>query len=291
MNRKLILGAVAGVAAIGLAVGGTTYAAYSDFGDIGNNSVAAGTLSLALGSNGQGDAPMDFGHMVPGNSSAGGDTTGRTVWIVSNAGTSTPNANLAVTFKSLVDKAAACATSQGKAQGEALSDINGCGGTSPGGTALTDTGTPAQGNLSRVLTFQLIYYPTITSPSDCATDLITKGSWPADPQWAFASYPGNLYRSASANGGTGTSYTIMQTDGKTPVSLTPGQGACMFIKASWTDEKQDANRASNVNNPTSHGVANPDSPTDNAAQGDSLTFDAHFDLTQDMSAPLPVPNP
>ena len=34
MNRKLILGAVAGVAAIGLAVGGTTYAAYSDFGQV-----------------------------------------------------------------------------------------------------------------------------------------------------------------------------------------------------------------------------------------------------------------
>jgi predicted ribosomally synthesized peptide with SipW-like signal peptide len=52
MNRKLVIGAVAGVAAVALAYGGSTYSAWSDFGTIENNQVDAGHLVLDLNSTG-----------------------------------------------------------------------------------------------------------------------------------------------------------------------------------------------------------------------------------------------
>jgi hypothetical protein len=52
MNRKLVIGAVAGVAAVALAYGGTTYSAWSDFGTVEGNQTDAGHLVLDLNSTG-----------------------------------------------------------------------------------------------------------------------------------------------------------------------------------------------------------------------------------------------
>ncbi|MGN6129548.1 MAG: SipW-dependent-type signal peptide-containing protein [Nocardioidaceae bacterium] len=48
MNKKLVRGSLAGVAAIALAAGGTTFAAWSDYGQINGNETAAGHLKLDL---------------------------------------------------------------------------------------------------------------------------------------------------------------------------------------------------------------------------------------------------
>src|SRR4051794_23969285 len=98
MNRKIILGTVAGVAAIGLAYGGTTYSAWSDFGDIKGNSVSTGILKLDLNAQHGGKAvPLNFGSFAPGMGFV------QTVWIASSNGESVPNAALSVTINNLKD--------------------------------------------------------------------------------------------------------------------------------------------------------------------------------------------
>ena len=284
MNRKLVMGAVAGLAAIGLAVGGTTYAAYSDFGDVNQNSVAAGFLKLDLGANGQGQASFNFGGMAPGAPGGYGTGTGRQLWIASNDGQSVPRANLYVTLHNLVGTAAPCSTSNGKAAGETASGISGCGAG--------QSGTPAQGNLSRVLTFQGYYYPSVTDPAACAALNNGNGTYPSDRIAFFASGRGDL---AGVAGGAGTTFAVLATSnnglsasapagtlptlpaGDTLLALNPGQGACIGLAALWYSSSATS--------------GTPSAPTDNAAQGDSLTFDAHFDLEQDLTQNLTPTQP
>jgi predicted ribosomally synthesized peptide with SipW-like signal peptide len=265
MNRKIIMGGLAGVAAIALAVGGTTYSAFSDYGDTNNNTLGSGFLKLDLGANGTGNTSLDFGKMAPGPS-ASPDGTGRQIWIASNNGDSVPSANLFVTLHNLTDTPAPCDTSLGKASGEAASGVTGC--SINGATA---TGTPAQGNLSRVLSFQGYYYPGITDPTACAQLNAGNGTYPSNRTSFFASGRGDLHSIAT---GTGTKYELYSS-GTTPLVLNPGQGGCIGIAALW------------ISNPATTG--SPTAPTDDAAQGDSMAFDVHFDLVQDLTAPLPGP--
>ena len=143
MNNKLMLGAAAGVAAIALAVGGTTYSAFSDFGDINNNTVGAGFLKLDLGVNGTGNAALDWGKLAPGNVHAT-----RTIWVASNDGQSVPNATLALTFHNLQDQENGCSSN-----GELAADQNCAQANDPGaveGTDLSDSVLPGHhrpGNL------------------------------------------------------------------------------------------------------------------------------------------------
>jgi hypothetical protein len=253
MKRKLIAGCAVAMAAIAIAAGGTTFAAFSDFGDVTGNSAGAGIFKLNLGPGGTGNTPIDFEKLFPG------DTTSRVVWVASSDGASVPDANLAVTFHNLVDIPAPCDTSLGKAQGEIDSGVTGC--TIVGNEA---HGTPAQGNLSRVLNFHAVYYPNITDPTACATlgwPSPYNSIWPAD-------HPGDLYAAASANGGDGTTYQLKQADGTTPLVLSPGEGVCIGLVAYWPGNNNPPGRPS-----TSY-------PSDNAAQGDSLSVDVRFDLTQ-----------
>lgn len=250
MNTKLLKASLATAAVIALAAGGGTFAAFSDFGNVNGNSVGAGFLKLDLGPNGTGIAPLDFGNFAPGSG------TGRQIWVASNNGDSVPNAHLFITLKNLVDTAAPCSTSLGKAQGEIDSGVTGC--TINGNTA---SGTPSQGNLSRVLSFQGYYYPTITDPATCAA-LTT---YPQNYVSFFAAGRGDMYPIAS---GAGTKYELYTDSSKTtPLVLQPGQGGCIGISAGWV-------AGSDPVNPT---VTNP---SDNAAQSDSLTFDVRFDLVQ-----------
>jgi hypothetical protein len=249
MNKKLILGAAAGVAAVALAVGGTTYSAWSDFGSINNNTVGAGFLKLDLSAGNGSNLSLDYQKLDPGA------YTGRNIWIASNDGQSVPNANLYVTLHNLQDSAAPCATSNGKTQGEITSGVTGCSFDQNG----APQGTPAQGNLSRVLSFGGYYYPTITDPAACAA-LTT---FPQNYTSFFASNRGDLNSIASGNG---TKYELDST-GNTPLVLDPGQGACVGVGAGWVAGSDPAS-------PT------PTHPSDNSAQGDSMTFDVRFDLVQ-----------
>jgi predicted ribosomally synthesized peptide with SipW-like signal peptide len=253
VNRKLVMGVVAGLAVIALPAGGSTYAAFSDFADVTGNSVAAGTLKLDLGPDGTGVVPLDYQKLAPDS------YTGRTIWIASSDGDSVPDANLFVTFRHLIDTPAACSVSLGKAQAELASGIAGCKIADNGAT-----GTPAQGNLSRVLSFQGYYYPGITDPAECQA-LQKPDTYPANRTSFFASARGDLYTAASAQGGAGTRYELYSA-GTTPLVLAPGDGGCIGISAGWI--------------PAAATTGTPATPTDNAAQGDALSFDVRFDLVQ-----------
>lgn len=252
MNRKLVLGVLSGLAAIGLAVGGTTYAAFSDFGEIDNNLVAAGFLQLNVDVGGSSDAALGFGQTMPGQSSS------RFVWLSSQDGSSVPDANVGLTFHNLVDVPAPCDTSRDKAVDEDALGIDGC--TVDGDTV---TGTPAQGNLSRVLSLQVSYYPAVGDASACAAVQDTEPH-----QAVLAESRGNLFTSASADDGAGTRLQVFEADGTTPVVVGPGAGVCLGIAADWPQDSA----------PTDPPSA--DHPTDNAAQGDSLSVDVRFDLDQ-----------
>lgn len=253
MNNKLIKASLAGAAAIAITAGGATFAAFSDFGNIHNNSVGAGFLKLDLNA-GQGSAPLAFGNLAPGMNSF------RTIWVASNDGQSVPNANLSVQFLNLKDTAAPCSTSLGKASAD-----NGCT-VDPSTDAIT--GTPTAGHLSQELTFQTQYYPQITDPQTCQATLAT--TYPSYLSVLPADHPGDMFESATA----GTKYTLQ--DGNTPAAplvLKPGQGVCIGIGAFWPNGPTDSAHQTN-----------PAYPVDNAAQGDSMAFDVHFDLTQPLGA-------
>jgi hypothetical protein len=103
MNRKLVVGAVAGVAAVALAYGGTTYSAWSDFGEIQGNTVATGHLKLNLQAKDGGQAvPINFGSFAPGHGWA------TSVWIASNDGQSVPNGALSMKIQNLNDYENGC---------------------------------------------------------------------------------------------------------------------------------------------------------------------------------------
>jgi predicted ribosomally synthesized peptide with SipW-like signal peptide len=241
MNRRIILGAAAGVAAIALAVGGTTFSAWSDYGDVNGNSVGAGFLKLDL--NGQtGDspvAPINWGKLAPGMVNV------RTVWLASNDGQSVPDANISATFNNLVDHENGCSTNS-----EAAADPS-CGGSDQN-----------SGELSHILNFQTSYYAGLTE-NECAT-YPTNPPGPSNGYNAFfASNQGDLYNAAS---GAGHTYTLDALDTSTPLVLHPGDGICIGFQAYWPHDP--SNQVSAPYN------------DDNVAQGDSFSFDIRFTLSQ-----------
>jgi hypothetical protein len=253
VNHKLVLGVLSGLAAVTLAVGGTTHSAFSDFGQVDGNVVGAGFLKLDLAVNGGADAGLAFGLVMPGT------TTSQLIWAASDAGGSVPNAQLYLTFHDLADHAGPCDTSLGKAAGETDSGISGC--TVAGRTA---TGTPAQGNLSRVLTVRVGYYPGVHNAAGCVAVSASEPRTAILPE-----APGNLHASATANHGAGVRYRLSEPGGGAPLTVRPGAGVCIGIDATWPGN--DRTRAEHPSR---------SSPNDNAAQGDSLTVDLRLDLVQ-----------
>lgn len=227
MNRKLLWSGLAGIAAIALAVGGTTYSAWSDFGDVSGNNVGAGILKLNLGANNGSDLQFDHVTMAPG-----GINAQRNVYVASNDGASTPNAKLYLSFKNIVGKEDGC-----DSNGESADDPN-----------CTDTSAANQGQFLTDALVSVTSY-TVTSPSDC-TQAYAPAGHDVTPlhggsfQFWGAQAPYELTGDQSANGGAAM-----------PV-LHPGEGLCVSIQIGL---------AHSVNN---------------ASQGDSVTFDTHFDLIQ-----------
>jgi predicted ribosomally synthesized peptide with SipW-like signal peptide len=203
MNRKLVMGAVAGVAAIGLAVGGTTYAAWSDFGDVTGNHVGAGILKLNLGANNGSDLKFDHVTMAPG-----GINLERNVYVASNDGASTPDAQLFMSLKNIAGTENGC-----DSNGERTDDAN-----------CSDTSTANQGQFVDDAIVQATSY-TVNSPNDCtqayapaghAVTALHGGSlnfWKTQVPWQLT---GDL----SASGGAAM-----------PV-LAPGQGLCVSLSIS-----------------------------------------------------------
>lgn len=120
MNRKLLMGGLAGVAAIALAVGGTTYSAWSDFQNVTGNETDAGHLVLNL--NGTG-AISNVGGMAiaPGQS--------RTIdqYLTSADLAGVPSADLTVSIQNLLDQENGCTGNS-----EVVADPNCASATDPG---------------------------------------------------------------------------------------------------------------------------------------------------------------
>jgi hypothetical protein len=227
MNRKLVIGAVAGVAAVALAYGGTTYSAWSDFGDVTGNTTTAGVLVLNLGANKGEDLKFDNIKIAPGLNME------RHVYIASNDAVSTPSAKLFVSLTNLKGHEDGC-----HGNGEIKADLL-CNDTAGAGQFIEDA------------TVQWSSY-AVDSPTQCnqsyatAKNVITPQHGPTfqklSNETATSGY--ELTGDYSANGGTAL-----------PL-LAPGKGLCFAMEVGlW------------------HGV-------DNASQGDSASFDLHFDLVQ-----------
>jgi hypothetical protein len=130
MNRKLMLGAAAGVAAVALAVGGTTYSAWSDFGDVNNNAAGAGHLVLNID---RGSLTAESMSLAPGQNQS------RDFYIASNDGRSVPNGQLYITMSNLVNHEDGC-TSNSEAVAEGIDP------SQPGYKAGSACGSNADGN-------------------------------------------------------------------------------------------------------------------------------------------------
>jgi predicted ribosomally synthesized peptide with SipW-like signal peptide len=206
MHRKLLKAGLAGVAALGIAAGGSTFAAWSDFGNVNNNSVGAGHLRLNLnGQTGETPAtPISWGNLAPGMVNV------RTVWLASNDGDSVPDGHLKATFSNLVDQENGCASNSENA-------VDDC---ENGGTV---------GELSHILNFQTSYYPEV-SEDECAT-YPTNPPGPSNGYNAFfASGQGDLFAAAS---GAGNTYQLNEMDTTNPLVLDPGEGICIGFQAYW----------------------------------------------------------
>ena len=155
MNRRVVSGTIAALAAILLAGGSTTLGAFDDNTDIPANRVGAGVLQLDLGG-GTAHASLTFTNIEPS------DTATRRLWVVSNDTDSTMSGAVAMSIGSPQDVPGPCSTSRGKALGDIASGINGCVLTSTGAT-----GTPEIGVASRLLAFDVSVTP-VADPVACA---------------------------------------------------------------------------------------------------------------------------
>lgn len=113
MNSKLIKASLAGVAAIAVTAGGTTFAAWSDFHEWNGNDSGAGTLTLNVGS--PDSQKFNVGNLTPGQ-----------VWeqewyMLSNESDSTPNGKMYLTLDNILGSEDGC---QGSS--EAVDDTDGC---------------------------------------------------------------------------------------------------------------------------------------------------------------------
>jgi predicted ribosomally synthesized peptide with SipW-like signal peptide len=254
MNRKLILGAVAGVAAIGLAVGGTTYAAYSDFGNVNSNSVAAGILKLQLsGDNGSAIQSVNWGSLAPGQ-----DGVRRAIFVASSAGDSVPTANLSLTIQNLKDHENGCDTlSEYLAEHPAAhltgtehpSTLN-CGNTGANNNA---------GELSHALDMRINSFPA-DDAATCAGALDGSHPWGWGlPAGGKSDVLGNAAGNLDTANASGTPVQLNTS----PIAA--GHGICVVL-GSWFGDSGSSNAATNA--------------LDNAAQGDSLSFDMRLDLVQ-----------
>ena len=245
MNRRLVAGVLAGAAAVALGVlGATGVDTYSNpvaEAGVPGNAVGAGMLQLDLHGGGA-DAQLDFRRLTPGAADR------RLFWVAANDANSSVVGTLAIRFGEVVDTPAPCAVSRGKALGEIQSGIGGC---TVSGEHIS--GTPQQGNLSRLVAVRIDYKPAAGDAASCAAGDGERSLLADDSV-------GNL------RGVGGRAYILK--DGTTPLVLAPGQGACLSVTAVWPPGANPADGA------------DPEHPTDNAAQGDALRMRVRFELSQ-----------
>jgi hypothetical protein len=102
MNSKLFKASLAGLAAIGLATGGSTFAAWSDFQSWTNNHSGAGTLTLSTTT--PATTAFNVGNLTPGQ------VYEKESYLLSNKGDSTPNGHISLTLSGLTAHEGGCGT-------------------------------------------------------------------------------------------------------------------------------------------------------------------------------------
>jgi predicted ribosomally synthesized peptide with SipW-like signal peptide len=210
VDRRIVTGAIAALAAVALGVGGTTSAAFNDYADVPGNEASAGTLLLELDQTGSDTAALRFGDLMPGSH------TSRAIWLARNSKESSVAGTVSIGFSHLVDTPAPCDTSRDKARAELAAGVPGCTVT-----ATTASGMPERGNLSRLLTFAVAARPADGRDACTANGDAVLARLPAAGQ-------GNLPALASAAG------TVAIVDGAGhPLVLLPGHGACLVVSADW----------------------------------------------------------
>lgn len=250
MDRRLVSGSVAAVGAVLLAAGGSTLASFDDAAGVPHNSAGAGVLVLDLHSADSGNAAVRFAGLMPGQHAT------QRIWIARSDPASTVPSTMSLTITHLVDSPAPCDLSVGKAEGELASHIEGCRVR-----ANAVSGRPAIGVASRLVQFDGSYVPDAGDSASC-------NSAAAGARSLFTSIgPGDLYTAAHANHGRGTTVPIVDSSADR-VLLAPGHGVCVSLDAYFPPGTTDAAHAS------------PRHPVDNAAQGDSLSVQLRFTLTQ-----------
>lgn len=238
MNHKLIKASLAGAAVIALVAGGSTYAAWSDFGNITGNQAGAGILKLDLTSgSGGAAAALNFGNLAPGMQG------GKAVYIASSNGNSVPPADLYLTIQNVKDIEDGCSSSNS----ELAADPD-----------CANTANP--GELSRVLNVRVESFKA-NSLAECQAYLGDPGTGPVINAAVISNEVGSLADPANVN------HQFLISDAANP--LTAGQGVCLTFFTYWPKVQDPA-----------HSYDGSTLPADNAAQGDSVTFDSHFDLIQ-----------
>jgi predicted ribosomally synthesized peptide with SipW-like signal peptide len=198
MNSKVVKGVLAGVATVALAAGGSTFAAWSDFDEIGGNTAGSGVLTLNVAPNAGSDFVFDHVSMAPG-----GINQQRNVYVASNSGDSTPSGRLFITLKDI------------------LGHEDGCDGNAEIGDDPSCNDTAGEGQFVDDAVLQVTSY-TVNSPSDC-----TQGYAPAGHQvtplhggslnWWKTQDPYELTGDGTSFGGASMPY------------LEPGQGLCVSM--------------------------------------------------------------
>ncbi len=202
MNSKLVKASLAGVAAIAVAAGGTTLAAWSDFNISGNNQAGSGILKLTVAPNSGSDVLFDSVTMAPG-----AINSERMVYVSSNDAASTPSGRLFLSLKDIVGTENGCDTA-----GEAQDDTN-CNDLASGGDFIDDA------------SLQVTSY-AVNSPGECTQGYAPSGkvvtgthggslSW-----WKAQTAPWEVTGNGALIGGVNRTY------------LAPGQGLCVSMNLS-----------------------------------------------------------
>lgn len=213
MNSKLIKASLAGVAAIAVAAGGTTFAAWSDFQVSDQNDAGAGILKLTVAPNTGSDLLFDSTKMAPG-----GINGERLVYVSSNDGASTPSGRLFLSLKDVVGTEEGCATN-----GESEDDAN-CSDTTSGGDFIDDA-------LLQVTSY------AVNSPGECTQ------SYAPTLKRVTGQHGGSLtwWRTQAPYEVTGDGTTLVG-GGANRSYLAPGQGLCVSMNLSLASAVDNASQ-------------------------------------------------
>jgi alternate signal-mediated exported protein len=154
MNNKLVKGSLAGVAALALAAGTTTFASWSDFHVTADNNVGADVLALTVDP--AVSVPFDDIKLAPGT------RRDMAFYVASRNGTTIPAATLKMTIKDLVGTENGCDSNS-----EAYTESNGAvSDKTASGAPCSDTTGPGQFIRQAAYTVQAV---KASNPSSCTT--------------------------------------------------------------------------------------------------------------------------